>query len=51
VEEVTGGSRKLHDELVHDLYCSSNIIRALKPLDDKTRNVASTHRGDVLTDW
>lgn len=32
VEQVKGGSRKLRDQLLHDGYCSPNIIRAVKPL-------------------
>jgi hypothetical protein len=29
-EELTGGWRKLHNEELHNLYSSSNIIRMLK---------------------
>jgi hypothetical protein len=29
-EEVTGGCKQLHDEQVHDIYSSPNIIRAIK---------------------
>ena len=29
-EEVTGGWRKLHNEELHDLCCSSNIIRLFR---------------------
>ena len=29
-EEVTGGWRKLHNEELHDLCCSSNIIRVFR---------------------
>jgi hypothetical protein len=29
-EEVTGGWRKLHNEELHNLYCSSSIIRMIK---------------------
>ena len=29
-EEVTGGWRKLHNEQLHDLYRSSNIIRVFR---------------------
>jgi hypothetical protein len=29
-DEVTGGWRKLHDEELHNLYCSLNIIRMMK---------------------
>jgi hypothetical protein len=28
--EVTGGLRKLHEEELHNLYCSPNIIRMMK---------------------
>jgi hypothetical protein len=30
-EEVAGGWRRPHNEDLHDLYASSNIIRAIKP--------------------
>jgi hypothetical protein len=29
-DEVTGGSRKLHNEELHNLYSSPNIIRMIK---------------------
>jgi hypothetical protein len=29
-EEVTGGWRKVHDEKLHNLYNSPNIIRVIK---------------------
>jgi hypothetical protein len=29
-DEVTGGWRKLHNEELHGLYSSSNIIRVIK---------------------
>jgi hypothetical protein len=28
--EIIGGWRKLHDEELHNLYCSPNIIRMMK---------------------
>jgi hypothetical protein len=30
MEEVTGIWRKLHNDELHDVYCSSNIITAFK---------------------
>jgi hypothetical protein len=30
-DEVTGGWRKLHNEDLHNLYSSPNIIRMIKP--------------------
>jgi hypothetical protein len=29
-DEVTGGWRKLHNEELHGLYCSSSIVRVIK---------------------
>jgi hypothetical protein len=29
-EEVAGGWRRLHNEELHNLYCSTNIIRVMK---------------------
>jgi len=29
-EEVTGGYRRLHNEELHDLYASPDIVRAIK---------------------
>jgi hypothetical protein len=29
-EELMGGQRKLHDEKLHNLYSSSNIIRVIR---------------------
>jgi hypothetical protein len=30
-DEVTGEWRKFHSEALHDLYCSPNIVRVIKP--------------------
>jgi hypothetical protein len=30
MDEVTGGWRKLHNEELHNLYCSPSIIRMIK---------------------
>jgi hypothetical protein len=30
-EEITGEWRKLHNDELHDLYSSSNIVRVIKP--------------------
>ena len=29
-DEVTGGWRRLHNEKINDLYCSTNIVRVIK---------------------
>jgi len=29
-DEVTGECRKLHNEVLNDLYCSLNIVRVIK---------------------
>ena len=43
-DEVTGEWRKLHNEELNDLYCSLNIMRAIK---SRTRygEAFSTYRG------
>jgi hypothetical protein len=35
-DEVTGNCRKLHNEEVNDLYCSTNIVRLIRSRRMKT---------------
>jgi hypothetical protein len=44
-EEVTGDWRKLHNEDLHDLYCSQNITR-LMTVDDVMGGACGTCRRD-----
>jgi hypothetical protein len=34
-DEATGGWRKLHNEDLHNMYCSPNIIKMIKPREMK----------------
>jgi hypothetical protein len=34
-EEVAGGWRRLHNEVLHNLYASPNVIRAMKSRRDE----------------
>jgi hypothetical protein len=34
-DAVTGGSTTLHNEVLHNLYSSSNIVRTIKPTEDQ----------------
>jgi hypothetical protein len=43
-EEVVAGWRRLHNEELHNLYASLNIIRAIKPR--RTGGTYSTHGKD-----
>jgi hypothetical protein len=43
-DEVTGDWRKLHNEELHNLYSSSNIIRIIKSRMRWARNVARMGR-------
>jgi hypothetical protein len=40
--EITGGWRKLHNEALHNLYCSPSIIRIIK--SRRMKWAYSTHR-------
>jgi hypothetical protein len=44
-EEVTGGGRKLHNEELHNLYSSPNIIR-FKIKENEMGRVCSAHQKD-----
>jgi hypothetical protein len=41
--EVIGGWRKLHNEELHNLYSSSNIIGMIKVQEDEIGKACSTH--------
>jgi hypothetical protein len=45
-DEVTGDWRKLHDEELHNLYSSPNIIRMIKSRTTRWGRVCSTNGGD-----
>ena len=44
-DEVTGESRKLHNEELNDLYCSPNIVRVIKRRTIRAEHVA--HMGEM----
>jgi hypothetical protein len=44
-DEVTGGWRKLHNEEVHNLYSSPNIIIIIKSRKDEVGRACSTNVG------
>ena len=49
-DEVTGEWRKLHNEELNDLYCSTNIVRVIKSSRiGWARHVAHMGREDVYT--
>jgi hypothetical protein len=42
-DEVTGGWRKLHNEELHNLYSSPNIIRMIKRGENEMGRACSKH--------
>jgi hypothetical protein len=40
--------RRLHNEELHDLYASPNIIRVIKVKDDEIGRTCSTHGKDEI---
>jgi hypothetical protein len=45
-DEVTGGRRKLHNEELHNLYSSSNIIIMIQVKEDEMGRACSTSGGE-----
>jgi hypothetical protein len=45
-DEVIGGWRKLHNEELHNLYCSSSIIRIIKSRRVRWEGECSTNGGE-----
>jgi hypothetical protein len=43
-DEMVGGSRKLHNDELHNLYYSPSIIRMIVK-DDEMARVCGTHEG------
>jgi hypothetical protein len=48
-DEVTGEWRKLHNEELHDLYCSPTIVQVIKSRMRWVRHVARMGRGEACT--
>jgi len=46
-DEESGECRRLHNEELHDLYSSPNIIRVIKSIIRWTGHVARMGRGEV----
>jgi hypothetical protein len=47
-EEVLEGWRRLHNEELHNLYPSPNIIKVIKNKDDEMGGACSMHRRDEM---
>jgi hypothetical protein len=45
-DEVTGDWRKLHNEELHNMYYSPNIIRIIKFKEDEMGRTCSTYGGE-----
>jgi hypothetical protein len=45
-DEVTGDWKKLHNEELHNLYSSPNIIRMIKVKENEMGRACSTNGGD-----
>ena len=45
-DEITGEWRKLHNEELNDLYCSSNIVRVIKSRKNKMGGACSMYGGE-----
>ena len=45
-DEVTGECRKLHNEELNDLYCSSNIVRVIKSRSKEIGGKCSAYEGE-----
>jgi hypothetical protein len=51
-DEVTGEWRKLHNEKIHDLYCSLNIVLVIKTIRMRwTGNVERMGRIEAYTEF
>jgi hypothetical protein len=48
-DEVTGEWRKLHNDELHDLYCSPTTVSVMKPRMRWEEYVARMGRGEVCT--
>jgi hypothetical protein len=48
-DEVTGEWRKLHNEELHDLYCSPTIVRVIKSRMRWAEHIARIGRGEAYT--
>jgi hypothetical protein len=51
-DEVTGEWRKLHNEELHDLYCTPTIVRVIKSIRMRwAGHVARMGRGEACTEF